>query len=57
MTEEKPAKLLIRSPAQGDFVLIDARNLSGRFVKQGELLAKAITRSKQSDAFDMLNTP
>jgi putative peptide zinc metalloprotease protein len=37
-TEEKLAKLLIHSPAQGNFVLIDARNLSGRFVKQGELL-------------------
>jgi putative peptide zinc metalloprotease protein len=37
-TEEKLEKLLIRSPAQGNFVLIDARNLPGRFVKKGELL-------------------
>ena len=36
--EEKLEKLLIRSPAQGKFVLIDARNLPGRFVKQGKLL-------------------
>jgi len=36
--EDKRAKLMIRSPAQGDFILIDARNLSGRFVKKGELL-------------------
>jgi putative peptide zinc metalloprotease protein len=36
--EEKSARLLIRSPARGNFVLIDARNLAGRFVKKGELL-------------------
>ena len=42
-TEEKLEKLLIRSPAQGNFVLIDARNLSGRFVKQGELLGYIVS--------------
>ena len=36
--QEKLKKLLIRSPAKGDFILIDARNLAGRFVKKGELL-------------------
>lgn len=36
--EEKLEKLLIRSPTHGNFVLIDARNLYGRFVKKGELL-------------------
>jgi putative peptide zinc metalloprotease protein len=36
--EEKLEKLLVRSPIQGNFVLIDARNLPGRFVKKGELL-------------------
>ena len=36
--EEKLAKLVIRSPARGDFILIDTRNLTGRFVKKGELL-------------------
>ena len=35
---EKLEQLLIRSPARGNFVLIDARNLCGRFVKKGELL-------------------
>jgi putative peptide zinc metalloprotease protein len=42
-TEEKLEKLLIRSPAQGNFVLIDARNLSGRFVKKGELLGYIVS--------------
>ncbi len=36
--EEKLDKLLVRSPALGNFVLIDARNLPGRYVKKGELL-------------------
>lgn len=40
--EEKLEKLLVRSPAQGNFVLIDARNLVGRFVKKGELLGYII---------------
>jgi putative peptide zinc metalloprotease protein len=35
---EKMEKLLIRSPEQGNYVLIDERNLPGRFVRQGELL-------------------
>jgi putative peptide zinc metalloprotease protein len=37
-TEEKLEKLLIRSPAQGNFILINARNLPGRFVEKGKLL-------------------
>ena len=41
-TEDKLAKLLIRSPAQGKFILIDAWNLLGRFVKKGELLGYII---------------
>jgi putative peptide zinc metalloprotease protein len=45
-TEEKLAKLLINSPAQGNFVLIDARNLSGRFVKQGELLGYIVAEHR-----------
>ena len=45
-TEEKLAKLLIRSPAQGNFVLIDARNLSGRFVKKGELLGYIVSEHR-----------
>ena len=45
-TEEKLAKLLIRSPSQGNFVLIDARNLSGRFVKQGELLGYIVSEHR-----------
>ena len=40
--EEKLSKLLIRSPTPGNFILIDARNLVGRFVKQGELLGYII---------------
>jgi putative peptide zinc metalloprotease protein len=36
--EEKLEKLLVRSPAPGNFILVDAANLPGRFVKQGELL-------------------
>jgi putative peptide zinc metalloprotease protein len=40
--EEKRAKLLVRSPAHGKLVLLDERNLPGRFVKQGELLGYVI---------------
>ena len=45
-TEEKLEKLLIRSPALGNFVLIDARNLSGRFVKKGELLGYIVSEHR-----------
>ena len=45
-TEEKLKKLLVRSPAQGNFVLIDARNLPGRFVKQGELLGYIVAEHR-----------
>ena len=41
--EEKLEKLLVRSPAQGKFVLIDARNLPGHYVKQGELLGYIVS--------------
>lgn len=40
--EEKQDHLLIRSPARGRFVLIDAHHLVGRFVKKGELLGYVI---------------
>jgi len=44
--EEKLAKLLIRSPAQGSFILIDARNLSGRFVNKGKLLGYIVSEHR-----------
>ena len=44
--EEKSAQLLIRSPARGSFVLIDARNLPGRFVKKGELLGYIVAEHR-----------
>lgn len=44
--EEKLGKLLIRSPAQGKFIMIDARNLPGRFVKKGELLGYIIAEHR-----------
>jgi putative peptide zinc metalloprotease protein len=44
--EEKLKKLLVRSPAQGNFVLIDARNLPGRFVKKGELLGYIVAEHR-----------
>jgi putative peptide zinc metalloprotease protein len=36
--EDKLEKCLVRSPAQGKFILTDAQNLPGRFVKQGDVL-------------------
>jgi putative peptide zinc metalloprotease protein len=44
--EERLAKLLIRSPARGSFILIDARNLAGRFVKKGELLGYIVAEHR-----------
>jgi len=44
--EEKLAQLLIRSPARGSLVLIDARNLPGRFVKKGELLGYIVAEHR-----------
>ncbi|MDX2454421.1 HlyD family efflux transporter periplasmic adaptor subunit, partial [Desulfosarcina sp.] len=44
--EDKLEKLLVRSPAQGNFILVDARNLPGRFVKQGELLGYIIAEHR-----------
>lgn len=40
--EEKLKKLLIRSPSQGKFIMIDAQNLPGRFVKKGEMLGYVV---------------
>jgi putative peptide zinc metalloprotease protein len=37
-SQAEQAKLLVRSPSQGNFVLVDAKELPGRFVRQGELL-------------------
>lgn len=42
-TEQKLDQLLVRSPARGKFILLDARNLPGRFVKQGELLGYIVS--------------
>ena len=36
--QEKMEKLIMRSPVPGKFVLINARNLPGTFVKKGDLL-------------------
>ena len=44
--EEKLEKLLIRSPARGRFILTDGRNLTGRFVKKGELLGYIVTEHR-----------
>jgi len=44
--EEKLDKLLIRSPAQGQFILTDARNLPGHFVHKGELLGYIIAEHR-----------
>jgi putative peptide zinc metalloprotease protein len=41
--EEKQNKLLIRSPENGNFTPLDARNLPGHFVKQGELLGYIVS--------------
>ena len=41
--EEKLDKLLIRSPAAGNFVLLDASNTTGHFVKKGELLGYIVS--------------
>jgi putative peptide zinc metalloprotease protein len=42
-TEEKREKLVVRSPQPGKFILLDDRNLIGRFIKKGELLGYIIT--------------
>jgi putative peptide zinc metalloprotease protein len=44
--EENLAKLLTRSPVQGNFILIDDRNLPGRFVKKGELLGYIVSEHR-----------
>jgi putative peptide zinc metalloprotease protein len=40
--EERLEKLIVHSPAQGRFILTEADNLPGRFVKQGDLLGYII---------------
>ena len=44
--EENSARLLIRSPARGRVVLIDPRNLPGRYVKKGELLGYIVSEHR-----------
>ena len=44
--EEKSASLLILSPTRGRVVLIDSRNLPGRFVKKGELLGYIVSEHR-----------
>jgi putative peptide zinc metalloprotease protein len=44
--EDKAQELVIRSPAQGNFILIDTRNLPGHFVKKGELLGYIIAEHR-----------
>jgi putative peptide zinc metalloprotease protein len=44
--EERLGKLLVRSPAQGNLVLIDPRHLPGRFVKEGQLLGYIVTEQR-----------
>lgn len=39
-------KLLIRSPSQGKFILVDAPNLPGRFIRQGELLGYIVAEHR-----------
>jgi putative peptide zinc metalloprotease protein len=43
--EERAAKLLIRSPAAGRFVLAEEADLPGRFLKQGELVGFVVDGS------------
>jgi len=45
VAQEQADDLVIRSQADGKFVLPDARNLPGRFVRRGELLAYTIDLS------------
>lgn len=40
---EQQQKLLIRSPAKGNFVLVDERNLPNRFARKGELLGYIVS--------------
>jgi putative peptide zinc metalloprotease protein len=44
--ENNREKLLVRSPARGKFILIEARNLPGRFVQKGELLGYILTEHR-----------
>ncbi|MCP3871301.1 MAG: efflux RND transporter periplasmic adaptor subunit [Gammaproteobacteria bacterium] len=45
---EKQTHLQVRSPARGNFTLIDARNLPGKFVKKGELIGYIIPEDHNS---------
>ena len=39
-------KLLIRSPSKGNFILVDAQNLPGHFIHQGELLGYIVAEHR-----------
>jgi putative peptide zinc metalloprotease protein len=43
---EKQDKLLVCSPERGKFVLLDERNLAGRFVRQGEVLGFILSKRR-----------
>ncbi|MBI9087388.1 MAG: HlyD family secretion protein [Desulfobacterales bacterium] len=44
--EERRDQLVVRSPAQGYFILIKTRNLPGHFVRKGELLGYIIAEHR-----------
>ncbi|MCP4745485.1 MAG: HlyD family efflux transporter periplasmic adaptor subunit [Desulfobacteraceae bacterium] len=44
--KEEKANLVVRSPANGIFILIDASNLHGRYVKQGQKLGYLMTNQR-----------
>ena len=39
-------KLLVRSPSKGNFILVDAQNLPGRFIRQGEPLGYIVAEHR-----------
>lgn len=39
-------KLLVRSPSSGKFILVDAQNLPGRFIHQGDLLGYIVAEHR-----------
>jgi len=44
--KEKLKKLLVCSPIQGNFILMDTRQMVGRFVKKGEILGYIISEHR-----------
>ncbi|NNG00942.1 MAG: PqqD family peptide modification chaperone [Desulfobacteraceae bacterium] len=44
--EEKLEKLIVLSPTTGSFILFDADNIQGRFIKKGELLGYIISEHR-----------